>query len=382
MNALRYLVSSIGIAAYSIASYGITFLPVKSQRCAQFFIDLLEALTALAFGPLLQKLHPPRVDLTGKVAIVTGANSGIGLSIATDLASLGSTVYLACRNERKADAARDQIIKHNPSLKHNIHILSLDTSDLTSVRACATAFKQQRSQLDILIHNAGISSPPTSTPYSPQGHEVVYATNLLGSFLLTYHLESTLSPSARVIFTVSTAQYGAKFSTTFSTTPVLSQREAGFHWAKTLPDVVGHSQPLYANSKGMQCVFTQHLQKRFDEQAHGEANLSQRRIVHSFEPGFTRSAIFDKMPGMTWSKDPFFKGLIATQSILATETDQGAATGLWIATTNNESVVGPGKGGGYWSRMSRRMCKADLVGDEVKRRLWTRWEGDSGVEWR
>ena len=61
---------------------------------------------------------------------------------------------------------------------------------------------------------------------------------------------------------------------------------------------------------------------------------------------------------------------------------QGALTGVWLASTHDAEVVGQGRGGGYWDRLTRRVSKMDLLSQEMLDRLWVRWEADAGVEWR
>ena len=143
--------------------------------------DLWISMAKLAFGRLLPSLHVPLNDLSGKTAIITGANSGIGQQIALDLAKQGARVYLACRNNEKASQAADEIISACPAAKDRCHILELDTSSLSSVRSCAQAFTSLSTPLDILIHNAGRGDSLPNT-YSPDSHPLIYSTNFLGSF--------------------------------------------------------------------------------------------------------------------------------------------------------------------------------------------------------
>lgn len=382
MNAFAYLLSTAGTITYNTLRYPLQLLPQSSQKNALITLDALEGTVSLLFGPLLLPPQTPHVDMTGKVALITGANSGIGLSIGEDLARMGATVYLGCRNLEKAAAAREDIVKRHPSSAEIVHTIQLDTSDLDSVRKCVSTFKHDcSSKLDILIHNAGISVAPDTDPYSPQRVEIIYATNILGAFFLTYLLEERLAADARVIFTTSNAQYAATFSKDFSTEQVINRREDGFHYApgffERIENGAGASQPLYANSKCMQAAFARLLQQRFDEQVAD----GKRRVAHCFEPGFTTTNMIGTMSEMTWKKDPIFRSLVVMQNILATDVKTGAATGLWLATTSDRAVVEEERGG-YWSRNARRLANADLMSDGLLRRFWARWEADAGVEWR
>lgn len=113
-------------------------------------------------------------DQTGRVAIVTGANSGIGLQTATALCAKGAHVVFACRSVGKADAARRAMPGSHETRR-------LDLADLDSVRAFADGVCDWR--IDLLINNAGIMAVPKRM--SAQGHESQFATNVLGPFLLT-----------------------------------------------------------------------------------------------------------------------------------------------------------------------------------------------------
>lgn len=90
-------------------------MSVSTTTRLYFHRDKLVGICCLLCGRLLPTLQPPAVDLTGKTAIITGGNSGIGLQIALDLARQGATVYLACRNVAKAEDAVSQIIAKIPA---------------------------------------------------------------------------------------------------------------------------------------------------------------------------------------------------------------------------------------------------------------------------
>jgi NAD(P)-dependent dehydrogenase (short-subunit alcohol dehydrogenase family) len=113
-------------------------------------------------------------DQSGRVVVITGANSGIGLQAATALCAKGAHVIFACRTVAKADAAR-------ASLPGSHETRELDLSDLDSVRRFAG--EMAGVNLDVLINNAGIMAVPQAR--SAQGYELQFATNVLGHFLLT-----------------------------------------------------------------------------------------------------------------------------------------------------------------------------------------------------
>ena len=95
---------------------------------------------------------------SGRIAVVTGANIGLGYETALALAGKGCTVVLACRNAAKADAARAAILAQHP--KARIECLTLDLGSLKSVRAFVAAYKKRHDTLDLLINNADIMMPP------------------------------------------------------------------------------------------------------------------------------------------------------------------------------------------------------------------------------
>ena len=351
-------------------------MPVSSVSRWAFLQEAWLSLFRVAAGRLYPTLKAPSVELTGKIAIVTGANSGIGLQIALDLARLNATVYLACRNQSKAEDAVSQIISSFPASAGRVKTLSLDTASFSSVQHCATQWGTLSSRIDILVHNAGIDDGHGQR-LTADGFPTIYATNFLGSFLLTYLLEQHLSKDARVILTTSTAQYSGSFTSDFSLTSVKDDYEPGFHEPAGLakaPPSAG-----YANSKAMQVAFAKLLTQRWDRQAK-ESGTSNEKIAHAFSPGFTFTPIFARSTG-SFFDDPLF-WLLRMGTWAAVPVQQGALTGVWLASSNDKEVIGVGLGGGYWDRMTRRLSKVDLLKQETLDRMWIRWEADAGIEWR
>ena len=344
--------------------------------------DLFLSTLSLFCGRLYPTLRPPPADLTGKTAIVTGANSGIGFHIALELVRQNATVYLACRNAIKAHEAISQITSAIPNSADRVKTLLLDTSSLSSVRECAEGWQNAEINIDILVHNAGIPSFPSGQPFTVDGFQTTYATNLLGSFLLTQILEPWLSNEARIIFTSSTGHYPSDFTPTFSLEAVKNRLEPGFHApsrAVTSDGGAAHGA-IYGNTKAMQVAFAKLLQSHWDAAAKASGKTNGR-IVHAFSPGFTRTPGLVKMVTRTiWQDLPYW--LLGATTVLATDISQGAATGVWLATTKDEAVVGEGMGGGYWERMTRRVAKVDVMSAERLEQFWIRWEADAGISWR
>lgn len=136
-------------------------------------------------------------SLGGKVAVVTGASSGIGLETAAALAAAGAETVIGCRNAGRAEQAIEQIRARHPQAK--ISNLELDVANLASVRRFAASFSAQYPRLDILCNNAGSMTLPFSK--TVDGYEVIFGTNHLGPFALTGLLLDSLSktPGARVV---------------------------------------------------------------------------------------------------------------------------------------------------------------------------------------
>ncbi|MGW8764278.1 oxidoreductase [Streptomyces sp. NPDC055815] len=131
-------------------------------------------------------------DQTGRTALVTGANSGLGFQTARELARHGAHVILTARDHTRGTAAMDQILAEQPNARVELRLL--DLSDLDSVRAFARSILDDGMPVDFLVNNAGIMWPPRTL--TRQGHELQFATNHLGHFALTGLLLCRLEQSA------------------------------------------------------------------------------------------------------------------------------------------------------------------------------------------
>jgi len=136
-------------------------------------------------------------DQTGRVAIVTGANSGIGLETTRELARKGATVVLACRSEARAEEAMEDVRAEISEAR--VEFLCLDLADLDRVREFSAAVHRRFDRLDLLINNAGVMIPPESR--TKQAFELQFGVNHLGHFALTGLLLDLLlaTPGARVV---------------------------------------------------------------------------------------------------------------------------------------------------------------------------------------
>ncbi len=140
---------------------------------------------------------------SGRVALVTGATSGIGFQTSMMLAKKGAEVILTYRNLDSAKKTIDKITKECPEAK--LSAVKLDLADLHSIKECADEVQNKYIQLDLLINNAGVMVPPFSR--TKQGFELQFGTNYLGHFALTGLLLSliTHTPNSRIISLVSLA---------------------------------------------------------------------------------------------------------------------------------------------------------------------------------
>lgn len=137
-------------------------------------------------------------DLSGKLVIITGANSGLGFGLTRRLSAAGADVIMAIRNRAKGEAAIDEIRQTVPDAK--LTIKSLDLSSLSSVAALGEELNGDGRPIDILINNAGVMTPP-ERDVTADGFELQFGSNHLGHFALTGHLLPLLRAAngARVV---------------------------------------------------------------------------------------------------------------------------------------------------------------------------------------
>ncbi len=144
-------------------------------------------------------------DLTGRTAVVTGGNGGLGLVCAHELAAKGAQVVLAARDQEKARTAEKQI--HARNEQASTEIVPLDLGSLASVQAAATTILETHERLDILMNNAGVMAMPERR--TEDGFEMQFGVDHLGHFALTAHLLPALlrADRARVVTVTSTGRF-------------------------------------------------------------------------------------------------------------------------------------------------------------------------------
>jgi NAD(P)-dependent dehydrogenase (short-subunit alcohol dehydrogenase family) len=241
------------------------------------------AFTPLEWGYTYEQFNS-EVDLTGKTAIVTGGNSGIGYYAALHLARKGANVVLACRNPQKCQTAAASMTQNITSTNDNnvvtggsIECMILDTSSLASVHGFAVTFTQKYEDqpLHMLLLNAGIALDHSRPRGTIDGIEVTFATNHVGHHLLYKLLQPNIlhaaeqSGNARVVLTSSVANYDAR---------QLSLTKKGL--------LETPNDQRYGNSKLAQILFAQEAARQLSE------NEEKRVYVNSGHPGFVQTGIF------------------------------------------------------------------------------------------
>ncbi|MCU1390580.1 MAG: dehydrogenase/reductase [Ilumatobacteraceae bacterium] len=244
-------------------------------------------------------------DQSGRVALVTGANSGIGYEAARALAQHGAKVLLGCRNPTKAAAALEQI--RNAAPDADVEILQMDLSHLASIRAAAATITDGGQRLDLLINNAGVMAVPLQ--HTADGFEMQFGTNHLGPFALTGLLLDTLNaqPGSRVVSVSSTGHKMGRIS--FDD---LDAHDGYHRWLR------------YGQSKVANLLFTYELQRRLEASGATTVALachpggSQTNLGHdagllmkTFQPLANivmQSAAMGALPTLRAATDPAAKG--------------------------------------------------------------------------
>jgi NAD(P)-dependent dehydrogenase (short-subunit alcohol dehydrogenase family) len=241
----------------------------------------------------------------GKLALVTGANSGVGFHAALELARAGAQVILGCRSLSKANAARDRILAEVPAAQ--LEPAAIDLASLASIRTFAEKFLAQHRSLDLLINNAGIMALPTRQ-LTADGFELQIGTNHLGHFALTGLLLPAIitAPSARIVTVSSIAHRGGRI------------RFDDLNWTHDYKP-----WPAYRQTKLANLYFAFELDRRLRATHPNVASIA----VH---PGVSKTNLFAAGPGQKKN----LEGLLAPFfiSIIGQSEEQGALPTLYGAT--------------------------------------------------
>jgi NAD(P)-dependent dehydrogenase (short-subunit alcohol dehydrogenase family) len=281
----------------------------------------------------------------GRLAVVTGANTGLGFETAQVLAARGASVVLAVRNIEKGKQAAARIAAAAPGA--TVTVTELDLSSLDSVRAAAAELRAGHPRIDLLICNAGVMYPPKQTTHD--GFELQFGTNHLGHFALTgLLLEQMLPvPGSRVV-TVSSVGHRIRARVNFD----------DLQWERSYSRVRAYGQSKLAN-----LMFTYELQRRLSG--------AGTTIAVAAHPGFAATELMRHTP-MAAVVTPLFSqnAAMGALPVLRAATDPGVLGGTYY---------GPGgflglRGYPELAASSRRSHDA-----AVQRRLWAVSEDLTGV---
>jgi retinol dehydrogenase-12 len=263
-----------------------------------------------------------------KIAVVTGASSGIGLETARGLAREGLQVVLAVRDLAKGEAARAEIAGSVPGAV--LHVLRLDLASQASIRGFARELEDRFPQLDVLVNNAALV--PATRVLTEDGFETQFGVNHLGPFLLTMLLLPRLraSKAGRVVVVSSSAHKGAKLD--FDDL----QAERGYSQIRA-----------YGQSKLMNILFVRALAKRLE---------GTGVMVNAVHPGVVSTGLARDFPAaFRWMAKLFF-----------TSPAKGARTSIWLATSPEVAGVS----GGYFAKQKQEEPDAAAKDEAAAEQLW------------
>lgn len=303
-------------------------------------------------------------DLSGKLAVVTGSNSGLGFGLARRLSTAGADVVMAIRNRAKGEAAIDEIRATVPDAK--LTIKPLDLSSLASVAALGEQLNAEGRPIDILINNAGVMTPPKRDT-TADGFELQFGSNHLGHFALTAHLLPLLR-----------AAEGARVVSLSS----LAARRGRIHFDD--PQFERSYKPMqaYGQSKLAVLMFARELDRRSNEAGWGivstaaHPGLTKTNLqIAGPSHGRTTPAVMERLYTLSWRLTPF----------LWQEIDEGILPALYAATSpqaDGGGFYGPhgiyeASGGG----VKPAKVPARARDDADSRRLWEISEQLTGVSY-
>lgn len=255
-------------------------------------------------------------DQAGRIAVVTGANSGLGYETALGLARRGAQVILACRDQARTEAAITGIRAAHPAAR--VEFMALDLADLASVAGFCSQLARRLDYLDLLINNAGVMALPLRR--TADGFEMQVGTNHLGHFALTGHLLPLLekATAARVVTVASLAHRSGRLDLT----DLNWQRRRYNKWQ------------AYGQAKLANLVFAYQLHRRL------LTAKGTRTISVAAHPGFSATSLLTAGPIM--EKSAIGKALMSLGgTLLAQSPPRGAIPTLHAA-------IGAVSGGTYW----------------------------------
>lgn len=295
-------------------------------------------------------------DQQGRVAIVTGANSGLGFYTARALALKGCTVIMACRDTQKGEEARQRLLKEKPASEPVL--LNLDLGDLSSIKAFSEQYGNTIERLDLLINNAGLMAIPYRK--TRDGFEMQFGVNHLGHFALTAQLWPLLKDTegSRIVNVSSVAH---RFGHIHFEDP---------NWEKRY-----RKWGAYGMSKLSNLLFTSELERRIS--ASGD-----RVVAASSHPGYADTELQAKGALMKGSRISARSFNLANR-LVAQSAEMGALPSLYAATAEG---VEPGSFYGPGGFMRMKGWPAPDVPDpkrvtrKVAENLWVLSESMTGLK--
>ncbi|OIN81786.1 SDR family NAD(P)-dependent oxidoreductase [Mycobacterium malmoense] len=289
-------------------------------------------------------------DQSGRVAIITGANTGLGYETALALAERGARVVLAVRNLDKGKDAAARITAQSPHAE--VSLQELDLTSLGSIRAAADQLRSEHDRIDLLVNNAGVMWTPKST--TKDGFELQFGTNHLGHFAFTGLLLDRLLPVAgsRVV-TVSSIGHRIRADIHFD----------DLQWERRYSRVGAYGQSKLAN-----LLFTYELQRRLAPRG--------TTIAVAAHPGGSRTELTRNLPA------PLARVFSVVEPLITQDAAAGALPTLRAATDPavlGGQYFGPGRPGevrGYPKVVESSDRSHDA---ELQRRLWAVSEELTGV---
>lgn len=292
----------------------------------------------------------------GKTVVITGANSGIGLQAAVELARAGARVLLGCRNYAKGEAALDRLRREVPGAK--AELWELDMAALASVRAFAAAFAEGGTALDVLVNNAGVMALPRRE-VTADGFERQFGTNHLGHFALTGLLMPQLlrAPAPRVVTVAS-----------------LAHRNGTIDFENLQSERRYRPWDAYGASKLANLLFARELDRR--------ARAERSRLVSvPVHPGVSQTNIVANGPG---ASDLRTRVLFLLGKFLTSKDAEGAWPTLYAATSpevRGGEYIGPGGFLEFKGPPRVVQPRARALDEAVGKRLWAASEELTGVHY-
>ncbi|KAI8898432.1 hypothetical protein BC833DRAFT_525943 [Globomyces pollinis-pini] len=293
-------------------------------------------------------------DLTGKTAIVTGGNSGIGYETCLNFAKNNCQVFMASRSKERAQEAINKI---KVETGKDVHFLQLDLQDLNNVKSAASTFIEKKIPLDILINNAGIMASPYAL--TKDGIETQIGTNHVGHFLFTKLLLPTLNKTSARIVNVSSYAHTMhpKGGIDFEALEDPEKMKAMDTWIR------------YGQSKLANILFTKYLAKKL---------ANQNVFVNCLHPGAVYTELINNGPVQTYGNGimsmitPILTPIVGFGSwLVSLSPQQGAYTTLYCATS--EEIASERITGEYFIPHAKRhneSLHANALDEELSVKLW------------